>query len=184
MEPKATGYAYAYSSGTDAATTLLRQQSLVLRTLSPITRMYDNERWRLTEHPMVKGPLADRLEYAILQVVMGWQGTVRALQDSWGGWENRVREHVPDVTVPDLKSAFKRLGKRDIARLTKPDSLRRNAYQYSGNDSDDAAFFFTGPFNVDITNDGVSYWDSIRTETIGNPIGFVPNLSDHRGTLG
>jgi len=122
---------------------------------------------------MVKGTLAERIEYAILQIVMGWQGTARTHQDSWGGWENSVREHVPDVTQPDLKSAFKRLSRRDLVKLFKPDSQRRNAHEYSGNDADDTGFFFTGPFNVDITDDGVSYWDSISMGSTGNPIGFV-----------
>ena len=104
-------------------------------------------------------------------------GTARTLQDSWGGWENRVREHVPDVTQPDLKSAFKRLDKRDIVKLTKPDSQRRNAYEYSGNDANDSYdswFFLTGPFNVDMTDDAISYCNSIRIEKSGHPIGYVP----------
>src|SRR5579871_4327107 len=111
---------------------------------------------------MISGSLSARLEYAILDIVMRWPGDTRAGQQYLSGWEESVRRLVPDVTMPNLKSAFKRLGKRQIVNLTKPDSQSRDAYPYSGKSSDDNSFFHTGPFNVNITDEGVSYWDGLN----------------------
>lgn len=78
-----------------------------------------------------------------------------------------------DFTQGDLKSAFRRLAKRDVVQLTKPDDRRRDAFEYSGNDRDDEEFFFRGPFNVTITDEGRSRWDSIRAAKPASQIGFV-----------
>jgi hypothetical protein len=56
-----------------------------------------------------------------------------------------------------------------VLRLTKPDDQRLHARDYSDNESND--FFFIGPFNAVITDNGRAYWDSIREEP-KRPIGF------------
>ncbi len=121
---------------------------------------------------MVKGSLAERLEYAILETVVGvFEGHQ---QDYWGGWETQgVTRGVdrPEFGQPDLLSAFKRVWNRGFLNLTKPNSRRREAYSYSGNQTDDSKFFFTGPFNADVTDEGRGYWDRIR-EGPRRPIGF------------
>lgn len=48
----------------------------------------------------------------------------------------------------ELLAAFKRLGKQGVLRLTKPDSQRYHALEYSGKETEDNSFFFTGPFNA------------------------------------
>lgn len=123
---------------------------------------------------MVKGPLADRLEYAILETVVRVFGGRH--QESWGGWQSQISAHGIDIsefTYDDLLSAFKRLRNRGVLRLTKPDSQRYHAHEYSGNEADDDKFFFKDPFNAVVTDEGRSYWDSIREEP-KRPIGFSP----------
>ena len=62
----------------------------------------------------------------------------------------------------DLLSALKRLWKRGIIRLSKPDTQRLHASEYSGNEEDDSEFFFTAMFNASMTDDGRLHWDTIR----------------------
>jgi hypothetical protein len=121
---------------------------------------------------MIKGPLADRLEYAILETIVKIMEGRQ--QDSWGGWTAQVTSRgvgQSEFTQQDLLSAFKRLWKQGLLRLTKPDSQRREANEYSANAADDGNFFFTSTFNADITDEGRRYWDSIREEP-RRPIGF------------
>jgi len=122
---------------------------------------------------MVKGPLADRLEYAILEMVF-WNRSEARHQDHWGDWHTAVRKLVPEFTDADLKSAFKRLWKGGVLRLTKPDSQRYHAFEYSGDEAHDEAFFLIGPFNASITDEGRSYWDGIRVDKPRGTIGFRP----------
>lgn len=88
---------------------------------------------------VVKAPLYDKLEYAVLEIIMATSGT---RHDSWGGWMTTVGERVPELQQPaDLKAAFRLLRKAGILRLTKPDQIRRDAHGYSGDEADDDAFF-------------------------------------------
>jgi hypothetical protein len=120
---------------------------------------------------MVKGPLADRLQYAILQIVTTYSDDSH--QESWGAWRNDVTRRVPDLAKDaDLKAAFKRLWKADYMRLSKAHDGQYHGLDYSGNEQDDDDFFFIGSFNATITDDGRSYWDGIRVEQ-SSPIGFV-----------
>ena len=114
---------------------------------------------------MVKGPLADRLECAILEIIMGYRdGTYQA---SWGVWLNSVGRLVPDLLHDaDLKAAFKRLWKGRIVRLSKAAKGRYHGFDYSGNESADEAFFFIAEFNVTITDDGRRYWDGIKMKSV------------------
>jgi hypothetical protein len=120
---------------------------------------------------MVKGPLSDRLEYAILEIV--FRQTKADHQNYWGGWETEVRALVPDYSdTQDLLAAFKRLWTGGVLRLTKPDNAGRHAHDYSGNNADDDIFFFTGGFNAVLTPAGRSYWDGIRVQKKSASIGF------------
>ena len=122
---------------------------------------------------MVKGPLSDRLEYAILQIVMGYSDCRR--QESWGQWMNDICKLVPDLAKPaDLEAAFRRLWKRDYLRLSKVADGRLHGLEYTGNEQDDEIFFYTGSFNATITDEGRSHWDGIRVDKSGGgTIGFV-----------
>ncbi len=122
---------------------------------------------------MVKGPLSDRLEYAVLEIVMA-DPSEATHQDDWGDWGVSVRSRVPEFTTGDLKSAFKRLWRKGVLRLSKPDLLRRNAEEYSGDETDDDRFFFVGPFNASITDEGRSHWDALRVAASGRSIGYLP----------
>jgi hypothetical protein len=109
---------------------------------------------------MINGPLADRLEYALLEITMTPNGTYQA---SWGVWMTTVTARVPELeTDADLLAAFKRLRESGIVKLTKPDGTQRDASEYSCSEADDDAFFFTGPFNVNITPRGRQHWDRIK----------------------
>lgn len=122
---------------------------------------------------MIKGPLADRLEYAILEVVFHSNGDH---QTYWGGWETQIRHLVSDYANQlDLLAAFKRLWQRGVLRLTKPHNptMRHRAFGYSGRDADDHAFFFIGNFNAEATPEGRSYWDRPKeVKPNGTKFGF------------
>lgn len=124
---------------------------------------------------MVKGPLSDKLEYAILEIV--FRNPQADHQNYWGGWETEVRSLISDeYNQFDLLAAFKRLwnGGNGALRLTKPDNptMRRHAIDYSGNDGDDTAFFFAGPFNAVATPAGRRYWAGIKVEKKSASMGF------------
>ena len=64
--------------------------------------------------------LSEKLEYAILETVMGPNATEGTHQDFFGDWEARARNHLPDqFTTGDLKDAFKRLRRKDVLYLSK-----------------------------------------------------------------
>jgi len=117
---------------------------------------------------MVEAPLSDRLEYAILRIVYRNPSDARH-QNSWGGWGSEVKTDVLEFTGADLLSAFKRLWKKGVIRLTKPDSQRYHAQDYSGSESDDHSFFFMGDFNVSITDEGRSHWDRLAVSKTATP---------------
>ena len=122
---------------------------------------------------MVKGPMADKLEYAILEIV--FRNSQADHQNYWGGWETEVRALVSDYSNQfDLLAAFKWLWNSGVLRLTKPDppTMRRHAFDYSGDDVDDNAFFFTGPFNAIATPAGRRHWDGIKVEKKAASMGF------------
>jgi hypothetical protein len=125
---------------------------------------------------MAEAPLSERLECAILQIVCRNPSEARH-QDHWGAWAGAVRLTVPDLVDPDLLAAFKRLWKQGVIRLTKPDSQRYHASEYSGKETEDAAFFFTGLFNVSITDEGRSHWD--RTEAPRTTV-FISHIGEER----
>ena len=77
----------------------------------------------------------------------------------------------------ELLAAFKRLGKQGVLRLTKPDSQRYHASEYSGKETDDDAFFFTGPFNASITDEGRSHWDHTEAP---RPTVFISHIGEER----
>ena len=117
---------------------------------------------------MIDGPLADRLKYAILAIIMDRDNGSH--QASWGEWSNAVLKLVPDLRHDaDLMAAFKRLLREGSVRLSKADELRYHGFDYSG---DDEAFFFTGRFNTTITDDGREYWDGIKVKPRSGSIGF------------
>jgi hypothetical protein len=119
---------------------------------------------------MIDGPLAYRLEYAILEIIMGQDRGTR--QASWGVWIQSVLRLVPELRHDaDLLAAFKRLRGTGRVRLSKADDLRYHGSDYSENESDDEAFFLTATFNATITADGREYWDVIQVKA-RTPIGF------------
>lgn len=120
---------------------------------------------------MIDGPLADRLEYAILAIIMGRDNGSH--QAFWGVWMNSVLKLVPDLSSEaDLMAAFKRLWRGRIVRLSKAAEGRYHGFDYSGDDGDGEAFFLTERFNTTITDDGRKYWDGIRVKPRSGTIGF------------
>jgi hypothetical protein len=106
---------------------------------------------------MVEAPLFERLEYAILEIVC-WNPSEATHQDHWGGWRTSIQGRVPEFADADLLAAFRRLWKRGVLRLTKPDLQRRHAHDYSGKEANDEAFFFPDSFNATITDEGRIAW--------------------------
>jgi len=111
---------------------------------------------------MVEAPLSERLEHAILEIVCRNRSEATH-QDNWGGWRTSVQLRVPEFVDAELISAFRRLWKRGVLRLTKPDSARYDAHEYTGRESEDGLFFMAGPFNASITDEGRSHWDKAET---------------------
>ncbi len=106
--------------------------------------------------------LAGKLEDAILEIVI--RSPQGCHQDSWGGWGNLIRERVTDFTGEDLKSAFKRLHKQQLLRLTKWDGVSSlHPFEYSSNEADDRSFFFFGRFNAVVTDEGRACWEPRRS---------------------
>ena len=116
---------------------------------------------------MVKGPLPDRVQYAILDIVFRNPVAARH-RDSLGGWRTWVRSLVPGEFIIDVDvlHAFKVLWQGGLLDLTKLDNaaMVRHAYYYSGKDADDEAFFYSGPFDAVATQEGRSHWDRIRVD--------------------
>jgi hypothetical protein len=115
---------------------------------------------------MVKGPLADRIEYAILEIVFR---TPKAdYQSHWGSWEYQVKMRVEQYANPlDLLGSFKQLRDSGVLSLTKPDleGIDHHGFVYSGDAIDDEDFFFTGMFNTVATPLGRRYWNGIESRT-------------------
>ena len=120
---------------------------------------------------MIQGPLAERLEYAILEIVMQMNGEH---QDHWGRWEHMVSARCGKrlIDPEELKNAFVGLHSTGIVELTKPDGMRRDAFRYSRDLAADEKYFFLGRFNVDITSKGRSYWAGIEQAGKTGRVGF------------
>ena len=112
--------------------------------------------------------LSEQTEYAILNILA--ESTEKRQQNFWGEWEQSIRATVPRVQQGDLKDAFKLLWRQHFVRLTKPDTLRRDASEYSGRDKDDNSFFFIAAFNAILTPEGRAHWNRIKR---GSGIGFT-----------
>jgi hypothetical protein len=126
---------------------------------------------------MVKGPLPNRLEFAILQIMM----TVRdgTHQASWGPWANDVSRLVPDLaSQPELKAAFTRLWRHGYLRLTKWSVHDMQHVEYSGQEQDDSLFFFTGDFMATITDEGRSYWGTLNAPTRNGV--FISHITEEK----
>src|SRR6185437_1725368 len=96
---------------------------------------------------MVKGPLPDRLEFAILQIVMSIGGGKH--QNHWGGWHNEVQRLVPDLAQGvELQAAFTRLWKRKLLSLSKWSTNDNLHVEFSGQQRDESQFFYTGTFGA------------------------------------
>lgn len=111
-------------------------------------------------------------ECAILAIIRGFRGQEETHLDLFTGWHKSVEELIkPDrISHPDLISVFKRLYKQNLIGLT-----RANVpYKYTEDKDEDVLFFLRVAFEAKITDEGKGYWDSIRIEKGGNPIGFVP----------
>ena len=126
---------------------------------------------------MVEAPLSERLEYAILEIVCR-NPSEGIHQSHWGEWRTSIQQRVPEFVDAALLAAFKRLWKRGVLRLTKPDSQRLHASEYSGNETDDVCFFFTGQFNASITDEGRSVWD--KAEEPKTTV-FISHIAEEKG---
>jgi len=88
-----------------------------------------------------------------------------------------VKASVPEFAGADLLSAFKRLWKQDVIRLTKSDHSRYHAFEYPGSDSADPLFFYRGSFNASITDDGRRHWD--RSEAPKTTV-FISHIGEEK----
>jgi hypothetical protein len=105
---------------------------------------------------VMKRTLSSKLDYAILEYVAAM--SQRRVQNTIGGWFNRMRETVPELNDHnDLLFALKRLHKRERLRL-----ITLEGIDYQGNPDYDTFIFFRGEFVAEITPEGWSYWESIK----------------------
>jgi hypothetical protein len=125
---------------------------------------------------MAERSLSDRLERAILQIVCRDRSDAKH-QGSWGEWASSVKTSVPAFASADLLSAFKRLWKQSVIRLTKPDHQRYHAQEYSGNELYDDEFFYRGAFNATITDEGRAHWD--RSEETKATV-FISHIGEEK----
>lgn len=111
----------------------------------------------LRDPQVMKRTLSRKIEHAILATIAVM--TERRLQNTIGGWFNCVQQRVAEsLDHTDLLFAFRRLWKWGYLHLTKLDGT-----PYSGNTTDDPWFFFDKEFNVAVTPEGWSYWESIKS---------------------
>lgn len=105
-----------------------------------------------------------KIRDAIMEIVTEHGGCA---QFSVGEWANRLgNKGVNEFENRDVVAAFKELFRDGLLYLTKADKERLHASEYSGNSSDDSAFFYIGTFNA------VTYPVSIMHTRIRRPIGF------------
>lgn len=120
---------------------------------------------------MIQGPLRERVEYAVLEIVMQMNGQH---QDKWVRWHHMVSIRCGEKRLEsaDLKEALVGLHTAGIVNLTKPDGLQREAFRYSADLGDDEQYFFRGQFNVDITSKGRAYWTEVEQTRKSGRVGF------------
>lgn len=113
---------------------------------------------------MPKPTLPQRLEFAILQIVMNFKPAVH--QATWGQWHNEVSARIPELGDPDeLKAAFTRLSKHGYLQLSKWSNNTANFVTYSGDEQQQTFFFFNGDFRAAITDTGRAHWANIQHPT-------------------
>ena len=109
--------------------------------------------------------LADRVEYAILEIITGPNPDEDSHQATFGDWKAAVNRTVTELQkTGDLLAALKRLQKEHVIELWKYDADAQNKRrQYSGRIEDDNLFFRHGPFSATITDEGRRHSDRLRT---------------------
>jgi hypothetical protein len=127
---------------------------------------------------MIRGSLPDRVEYAILQIVMSY--TDRTHQASWGAWRNDITALVPDLgDEREIDAAFRRLQKREIIRLAKYNGGQPWDFDPLGNGEYQRTFFGTGPFIAAITDEGRSNWGKLYASRIRNNL-FISHITEEK----
>ena len=103
---------------------------------------------------MIRGPLPDRVEYAILDIIMRTNGSH---QGSWAEWTNSAVSLVADLNDAEFEAAFNRLRKRGIILL-----LNGSGRYNPTTDEDSSLFFYTDRFKAIITDEGRSHWGHLK----------------------
>src|ERR1035438_1515118 len=103
---------------------------------------------------MIRGPLPDRIEYAILDIIMRTKGSH---QGSWAEWTNSAVSLVADLDDAEFEAAFNRRRKRSIILLS-TGSGRYNPTP----EEDSSLFFYTNTFRAIITDEGRSHWGHLK----------------------
>ncbi len=101
-------------------------------------------------------PLPFRIEYTIFEIIMRHE-TEPSHFDGIGGWENKIKEKVPDAITNDVIAVFKRLHESRLIALTKG-----SASYVEADEGLDEKFFFVGDFRATPTHKGILYWHEIR----------------------
>jgi hypothetical protein len=103
---------------------------------------------------MIRGPLPDRIEYAILDIIMRTNGSH---QGSWAEWTNSALSLVADLDDAEFEAAFNRLRKRSIILL-----LNGSGRYNPTTEEDISLFFYTDRFKAIITDEGRSHWGHLK----------------------
>lgn len=123
--------------------------------------------------------LSPRLEFAILDILMGPNPDTGMRQANIAQWMTFVVKLLPDrFNEVDLIAAFVRLWTRKQIRLSKVVGNKIHGRDYSGNQDDNAEFFYY-IFNTEIWPEGRSRWDELRLK--GRNGVFISHIHEEKG---
>ena len=102
--------------------------------------------------------LAFKLEYAILSVLIQYNGSY---EESLPDWYAALRLGCPQLKDPrELRDVFERLSANGIIELNKP-----NSGSYRGG-ATDHPLFNLGTFTTSLTRDGLVHWNTVRIQAV------------------
>jgi hypothetical protein len=99
-----------------------------------------------------------RITYTVFEVVMFHESEPH-YYNSLAGWENRIRQKVPDAMTLDTLAVFKQLSHDGLIKLTKA------GVRYTGDESEnyEREFFYQGPdIRIEPTSKGIIYWHQVK----------------------
>jgi len=98
--------------------------------------------------------LAGKLEFAILSVLIHYNGSY---QETLSDWYSALRLGLPELMhYHQVRDVFKRLSAEGVVELNKSAAVPYGA--------DDDRFFSAGSFTTALTAQGLVYWNTVRVQ--------------------